>query len=122
MKIILLLLLSSFTFNKVMGQTTTEKSENSKIATVFFAQCLLSIDNEDELKVIENNLRMNPYVSIVRIDIPTKRLFLLTKNTPTFNLENITSWLGNAASQATCFQIGIYGIDTIAKYPFTNCN
>lgn len=123
MKIIaILLLLSSFVTNKVIGQTANQNSDVTKTTTVFFAQCLLSIADEGELKAIEVNLRSNPFISIVRVDIPTKRVFLLTKNISIVSEENVTSWLGDAASKASCIQVGIYGIDPIAKYPFTNCN
>jgi hypothetical protein len=123
MKIIaILLLLSSFVTNKVIGQTANENSEVTKQTTVFFAQCMLSITDEEELKAIEVNLRSNPYISIVRVDIPTRRVFLLTKNISFFSEENVTSWLGDAASKASCIQVGIYGIDPVANYPFTNCN
>lgn len=123
MKIIaLILVLSSFVATKALGQTANDKIDVTKTTTVFFAQCLLSITDEVELKAIESDLRVNPYISIVRVDIPTKRVFLLTKNISIVTEENFKSWLGDAASKATCIQVGIYGIDSIAKYPFTNCN
>ncbi len=122
MKIIAgVLVLWLMTFNDTTAQTNiiNNSTQNS---TVFFAQCMLTIESEDELRELEIYLRANPYISVARVDIPTKRIFLLTKNIDTFTSESLSSWLGEASTKSYCHQIGIYGVDTIATYPLKNCN
>lgn len=121
MKIIAsVLVLWLMTFNNTNAQTNNipNSAQNS---TVYFAQCMLTIDSEDELRDLEMHLRANPYIAIARVDIPTKRIFLLTKNIDSFSDETFTSWLGQATTKSYCHQSGIYGVDTIATYPFKNC-
>lgn len=108
-------------FDYTVAQATGVNNSNQS-STVFFAQCLLTVESENELRELETQLRANPYVSVVRVDIPTKRIFLMTKNIDTFTTETLLSWLGDAATKSTCHQTGIYGVDTIATYPFKNCN
>lgn len=122
MKIIAgVLVLWLMTFNDTTAQTNIipNSIQNS---TVYFAQCMLTIESEDELRDLETHLRANPYISVARVDIPTKRIFLLTKNIDSFTAETLASWLGEATTKSYCHQIGIYGVDTIATYPFKNCN
>jgi hypothetical protein len=116
---ILVLWLMAFNFSNAQTNIMSNSSQNS---TVYFAQCMLTIEFEDELRALETQLRVNPYISLARVDIPTKRIFLLTKNIDTFTDETFVSWLGEAATKSYCHQTGIYGLDTIAIYPFKNCN
>ena len=84
MKIIAgVLVLWLMTFNDTTAQTNIipNSTQNS---TVYFAQCMLTIESQDELRELEIHLRANPYISVARVDIPTKRIFLLTKNIDTF--------------------------------------
>jgi hypothetical protein len=122
MKIIAgVLVLWLMTFNDTTGQTNII-SNSTQNSTVYFAQCMLTIESADELRELEIQLRANPYISVTRVDFPSKRVFLLTKNIDTFTDETFASWLGEASTKSYCHQIGIYGVDTIATYPFKNCN
>lgn len=116
---ILVLWLMAFNFSNAQTNIMSNSSQNS---TVYFAQCMLTIESEDELRDLETQLRENPYISLARVDIPSKRIFLLTKSIDTFSTETFSSWLGEASMKSYCHQIGIYGVDTIATYPFKNCN
>jgi hypothetical protein len=87
----------------------------------FFAQCLVDVGNQTELTSLENQLRTIPYVSVVRIDIPTSRLFLTTKDINSFTATEFSSWMGTYATSYSCLQIGLHGVDPVNPYPFTNC-
>ena len=87
----------------------------------FFAQCMVDVSNQSELTTLENQLRTIPYVSVVRVDIPTHRLFLITKDISSFTATEFASWMGTYSSSYSCLQIGLQGVDPINPYPFTNC-
>ena len=88
----------------------------------FFAQCLLDISTDEQADELSTILRENPYVQVARVDWPTKRVFILTKDISHFTETNFNSWLGVFSSSATCIQIGLHGTDRVNPYPFTNCN
>lgn len=122
MKIIASVLVLWLMLFNVTNAQTNNIPNSSQNSTVYFAQCMLTIESEDELRALETQLRVNPYIYVARVDIPTKRIFLLTKNIDSFTDETFASWLGEAATKSYCHQTGIYGVDTIATYPFKNCN
>lgn len=95
---------------------------NTVNETHYFAQCLLHIDNQATFQQIESDLRAHPNAQVVRLDWNTKRVFLLTKDLQSFDEASFLSWLGAYASQSTCVQVGLHGIDPVNPYPFTNCN
>ena len=99
------------------AQTANSQSNTS----TFFAQCMVDINNPSELTTLENQLRAIPYVSIVRVDLPTHRLFLTTKDLSSFTVTEFASWMGTYASSYSCLQIGLHGVDPVNPYPFTNC-
>lgn len=101
----------------VISRAQTTSSDGPK----YFAQCMLNIEDEQTFRNLEQSLRDNPYVGIVRLDWISKRAFLLTKDLTSFSTEQFQSWLGEQASAATCIQVGLHGTDPIAPYPFTNC-
>lgn len=88
----------------------------------YFAQCLLNIENQADFNVLNLDLKANPYVKVVRLDWPTKRLFLLTRDVNGLSLETFQSWLGSYAPAASCIQIGLHGTDQVNPYPFVHCN
>ncbi|MNK60523.1 hypothetical protein D3C87_796570 [compost metagenome] len=99
------------------AQATNSQSNTS----AFFAQCMVDLNNESELTALENQLRAIPYVSIVRVDLPSHRLFLTTKDIQSFTVTEFASWMGAYASSYSCLQIGLHGVDPVKPYPFTNC-
>lgn len=113
MKLILvtamLFLSANFTFSQQQSNTH------------FFAQCILNIDDQAVLTSLEADLRQMPFVQVVRIDIPTKRVFLLTQNLEEISIESFKSWLGGHSESASCVQVGLHGTDVVQPYPFTNC-
>jgi hypothetical protein len=112
MTLILLLLCSHF------GQSQTTSSVSD---THFFAQCKLTMSNQAAFDSLQLDLASNPYVSVVRVDFYSKRLFLLTKNITSYTEPQFLSWLGAYMTNATCIQIGVHGVDAVKPYPFTDC-
>ena len=55
---------------------TAQTSPSQTNIPAFFAQCMVNVSNQSDLTALENQLRTIPYVSVVRVDIPTHRLFL----------------------------------------------
>ncbi len=90
--------------------------------TVLFAQCHFSIPNVSDMLILEENIKALPSSTIVRLDFNSQRAFILTKGIDTLSTNEFSSWFENYSETISCVQIGIKGIDQIAKYPFENCN
>lgn len=99
-----------------MAQTSGSESQ-----PVFFAQCKLDIEDRTTFINLEQEMRLNPYIKLVRLDWNTKRAFLLTKDISSFTEDQLLSWLSTQSATARCIQIGLHGTDQIASYPFANC-
>lgn len=93
----------------------------SQEETKFFAQGLFQIDNVDEIKTIENTIRENNHVQIARLDIPTKRFFIISKDVQITD-SILTNWFGENAASLKCIQFGQAGIDTVKPFPFEDCS
>jgi hypothetical protein len=89
--------------------------------TTLFAQCLIQIDSQESLDNLNESLHANPYIKIVRLDWLTKRVFVLTKDLESLDAESFRSWFGEYGDGLSCLQIGVYGIDRMNAFPFTNC-
>ena len=87
----------------------------------FFGQCMLNIESDDEIRQLENEMRQNPYLKVVRLDTHTKRAFVLTKELNSLNEEDFASWFSQYAETLYCIQIGRYGVDQIKPFPFQDC-
>jgi hypothetical protein len=103
------------------GLSFASNAQESSQTPKYFAQCMLDINDEPAFHALEESLRSNPYVSVVRLDWSTKRAFLVTKDLTSFTQTEFSSWLGEYADQATCIQVGLHGVDQVNPYPFTNC-
>ncbi len=90
--------------------------------TTFFAQCMIELNSPQQADELVFNLRENPYVKIVRVDWPTKRVFLITENIDEFTEDTFLSWLGELSLLSSCIQVGLHGVDLVNPFPFTNCN
>lgn len=105
----LFILTTSFSF----GQESTN--------SVLFAQCYFNISDRAEMLSIEAEMKNHANAKMVRLDFETQRAFILTKNLNTLSKEEISSWFGEYGNSINCVQIGVYGVDPMEKYPFTNC-
>lgn len=95
---------------------------SSEPATTLFAQGMIEVQNQDELKALESQIKLNPFVKMVRIDYATQRVFIVTKDIESLSEEDFTSWFGEHSSKLRCIQIGVQGVDEIHAFPFQNCD
>lgn len=70
---------------------------------------------------LEEQIRLNPYTNVVRLDWHTQRAFILTTGIDQLEENELRSWFGSYGAELTCIQIGTHGVDTVNPYPFTNC-
>ncbi len=89
--------------------------------TTLFAQCAIDINDHDEIRQLEADMRLNPHIKLVRLDVISKRVFILTKGIDALTEENFRSWFLGYASKVRCVQIGLHGVDAINPYPFKGC-
>jgi len=112
MKIILpFLFILSFTFSYSQSQTNS----------VLFAQCYFDIQDEQVMLDLEENLRLHPNTNVVRLDYISQRAFIITQGLNSLTKDEFKTWFESFSSTVNCIQIGVYGVDAIDPYPFTNC-
>ncbi len=87
----------------------------------YFAQAKISILEQDIIQNIESEVRLNPYVKVIRIDVLTQQVFVLTKSINSFTEQDLRSWFAENADELTCIHIGVYGIDALKSFPFNDC-
>lgn len=111
------------TFFAVMliNMSFSQNATNNPTDTRLFAQCLFSISTQQELDALQNEMYNNPNIEMVRLDLNTQRALIITVNLQQLSSEELTSWFGNYESTVSCINIGVYGVDAMATYPFTNC-
>ena len=121
MKIILSLMFM-FAMNVSFGQTqqpSTIQQANAQL----FAQCMFSISTQAELDQLTYNIYSNhPDVEVVRLDLNTQRALVLTTGSNPLTESDFISWFEQYSGTVTCVQVGVYGVDAMNPYPFTNCN
>jgi len=113
MKTLLIAAILCFVSRQVYAQETPP--------VTLFAQCMIQIDSQESLDNLSESLRSNPYVKMVRLDWLTKRVFVLTKDLESLDAASFKSWFGEYEDKLNCLQIGVYGIDRMNAFPFTNC-
>ena len=100
------------------AQTSTQQPTNDRL----FAQCLFSITTQAELDQLMVEIYNNhPEVEMVRLDLNTQRALVITTGISSLSEADFTSWFGQYSNSVSCIQIGVYGVDTMNSYPFTNC-
>jgi hypothetical protein len=88
-----------------------------------FAQLMLETElTIDIIRDLDESIREKEQVFVCRIDIPTKRVFILSN--PGFELTEsmIQSWFQEKSASFRCFYKGIYKLDPVQKFPFQNCD
>jgi hypothetical protein len=86
-----------------------------------FGQCMIELQDQNEMLSLEAEMKLNPNVKIVRLDYISQRAFILTKDIDQLTEEQFTSWFNASSDKVRCIQIGRYGIDAIMPFPFQNC-
>lgn len=113
MRILIITLLFFISFH---GSSQTGSDE-----VILFAQCMIDIDDAEEIKLLESEMKNNPYIKIIRLDIYTKRAFLLTKDLDELTEQEFASWFNSYSEKVRCTQIGRHGVDMVKPYPFEGC-
>lgn len=116
MKILLGLLLTCSLSFASFGQQASEETD-----VRLFGQCLFSISSQAELDALTNDIYSNPNIEMVRLDLNTQRALVITANLTSLSESDFQSWFGAHSSTISCIQIGVYGVDVMQQYPFTNC-
>lgn len=96
-------------------------SQTNVSEVTLFGQCMIDIENQEEMRTLEAEMRTNPYLKVVRLDYNTQRAFVLTKGIDALTEENFTSWFNQYSDKVRCIQIGVHGIDVVKPYPFEGC-
>lgn len=111
----LLLVLGLGAFTVCFGQLQTPSEH-------LFAQGMYSIEQSNDVQSLEEAMRSNPNISIVRLDQYSNRFFILTQNISSLTEEDLRSWFGEFGDRIDCIQIGLHGVDQVNPFPFTNCS
>ena len=112
MKLILSILLM-MAINASFAQSETNE--------VYFAQCMMDIQDQSVMVEIEEAIRNNPKVNIVRLSYDMQYAFLMTNDIESLTETEFRSWFGAHGQALTCVQIGVDGVDERNQFPFTNC-
>ena len=112
-------------FIAVLYLTTSFAQPQTNVPTPavqHFAQCMFSITDQTQLDELTVEFYNNhPEVERVRFDMNTQRALVITTGLTSFTEADFTSWFGQHSGTVYCVQIGVYGVDTMNSYPFTNC-
>ena len=112
MKNIITIVLFFLSVNLVFSQDSQE-----------FAQLMLDTEmSNDMLKELDQSIREKDQVLVCRVDIPTKRVFILSKAGQELSETMIRSWFVEKNASFKCFYKGIYKLDPVQKFPFQNCD
>ncbi len=102
------------------GQSTQASTQPSDVR--LFAQSMFSINTQAELDQLTNSIYTNhPEVEMVRLDLLTQRAFVVTTGLQSLSESDFISWFEVHANSVSCVQIGVYGVDAMNPFPFTNC-
>lgn len=110
--------LFSLLFFLALSQVNAQQVQQE---VTLFAQCMIDLNNQNELTDLEAEMKNNPYIKIVRLDYNTKRVFVLTKGIDELTEDQFSSWFNAYSSIVRCIQIGTFGVDTIKPFPFEGC-
>ncbi len=119
MKLILAISLM-FALGVSYGQSAQTSTQPSDVR--LFAQSMFSISTQAELDQLTNTIYTNhPEVEMVRLDLNTQRALIVTTGIQSLSESDFISWFEGYANSVTCVQIGVYGVEPMNPYPFTNC-
>lgn len=109
-----------FALGVSFGQSTQASTQPSDVR--LFAQSMFSISSQAELDLLTNAIYANhPEVEMVRLDLNTQRALVVTVGLQSLTETDFISWFEGHANSVNCVQIGVYGVDAMNPYPFTNC-
>ncbi len=111
-----------FALGVSIGQTQQIPTTQQSTAQLF-AQCMFDIPTQAELDQLTFDIYTNhPDVEMVRLDLNTQRAFVITTGSSPLSETDFISWFDQYSGTVNCVQVGVYGVDTMNPYPFTNCS
>lgn len=110
-------LLSVFLVLNVFGQGNNQQS-GSQFFAQFTYDSSLSTQQIDQFK---NNLDQNPNIFMVRVDVITKGVFIVTNNLQNFNENTVVSWISMNSPVIECYRQGLFGIDQVIPFDANFC-
>ncbi len=87
----------------------------------YFGQATIDLHDKNVVASLQDEIRKNPSVRVVRIDALSGQVFLITNELTSWNETDFISIFGENSSKLNCTYIGIYGKDQIKKFPFIDC-
>ncbi|MGB0914823.1 MAG: hypothetical protein ACPGVI_02075 [Crocinitomicaceae bacterium] len=114
---LLITLLTVLCIGSSYAQTQGQTYTNTRL----FAQCMFDISDKNQMLDLQTEIRNNPNIEMVRLDYNTQRALIITANLEELSELDFVSWFGTHSSTVYCVQIGVYGVDVMNPYPFTNC-
>lgn len=120
MKIITLFLFFSIFVNVSFSQTENNHQEHSSDKS-FFTQCLINNLTEDNVDELKTRLSLYTELKTIRINVEEKRLFIITNPIETLNNSILLGWIGDFSNAVSCIEIGVWGVDEVSTFPFSNC-
>lgn len=90
-------------------------------AKQYFAQAQLKIEDKILLKNIEEEIREQPGIWMIRIDDFNGNVLIYTTETPYFTMDEFTALFGVYADKLFCPYIGVVRQDLIRTFPFKDC-
>lgn len=115
-------LIVSFVACCFLNLAIAQSQTTSQVDIRLFAQCMFSVSTQlelDELTVEFYNSHSE--IEMVRFDMNTQRAFIITTGISELSKSDFISWFEEYSGTVNCVQIGVYGIDVMNPYPFTDC-
>lgn len=104
------------TFFSTFGQIETFVYET------FFIQIKLSSADDLTYSQIEQDLKNNPHIGLIRLDKLSNGLIIGTKNLSSLTREDAESWLGEHSALIECYYQGIHGVQTMYAFNEEFCS
>lgn len=87
----------------------------------YFAQAHFVSNDKELIKSLEQSIRQQPGIWMVRIDALNGNVLIYTTETPFFTEEEFLDLFGEYASKINCPYIGVVRQDLIKPFPFKDC-
>ena len=87
----------------------------------YFAQAHFVTEDKELIKSVEQSIRQQPGIWMVRIDSFNGNVLIYTTELPFFTEDELRELFGEHASKLTCPFIGVVRQDLIKPFPFKDC-
>ena len=87
----------------------------------YFAQAHFQTEDKDLIRSVEQNIRQQAGIWMVRIDAFNGNVLIYTTELPFFTEDELLELFGEHASKIACPYIGVVRQDLIKSFPFKDC-